>query len=153
VHAGDYRYHPLPISAQLTSIIKVHIMLSRIFSLGALLALFGCGGPSHTEAQLAALASVEKGALLVDVRSKQEFQGGHLDGALNIPHTQIVEGLAKLGIPKDQPVVLYCRSGNRSGQALVSLQKAGYGQVVNAGDYRSLTSAAAALASPEPSNG
>ena len=128
-------------------------MTSRHWLLTAILTLVGCGGPGHTEAQLAALAAVEEGALLVDVRSEQEFAGGHLDGALHIPHTQIVEGLAKLGVPKGQPVVLYCRTGNRSGQAMVSLQRAGYGQVTNAGDYRSLTSAAAALAEPESNNG
>lgn len=128
-------------------------MTSRHWLLTALLALVGCGGPGHTEAQLAALAAVDEGALLIDVRSKQEFAGGHLEGALHIPHTQIVDGLAKLGVPKDQPVVLYCRSGNRSGQALVSLQRAGYGQVTNAGDYRSLTSAAAALAESSQNQG
>lgn len=109
--------------------------------------LSACG--SHTEAQLQAMSAVAQGALLIDVRSQPEFGSGHLEGALHIPHTQIVEGLSKLRVPKDQPVVLYCRTGNRSGQAQISLQQVGYQQVTNAGDYQSLTSAVAAIEAGE----
>jgi phage shock protein E len=85
-----------------------------------------------------ALAQVRAGALLVDVRSPEEFQGGHLPGATNIPHTEIVTGLAALGVPENSPVVLYCRSGNRSGMAMAGLQEAGYQRVMNAGGYAAL---------------
>lgn len=85
-----------------------------------------------------ALVQVRAGALLVDVRSPEEFQDGHLPGATNIPHTEIVAGLAALGVPETSPVVLYCRSGNRSGMAMAGLQEAGYERVMNAGGYATL---------------
>jgi phage shock protein E len=105
-----------------------------------LLALFvaACSDAGVTEAQVAAMQAVADGALLVDVRSAAEFAGGHLEGAINIPHPQIVEGLAGLGADPAAPVVLYCRSGNRSGIATTSLRNAGYGNVTNAGAFEML---------------
>lgn len=81
---------------------------------------------------------IADGALLVDVRTEQEYASGHIDGALLIPYQQIVEQFAARGIPKDQPVVLYCRSGNRSGIAERALREAGYTQLFNAGGFAAL---------------
>jgi len=75
---------------------------------------------------------VEAGAQLVDVRTAEEFAAGHLPGAVNIP----VEGLElRMGElePKDQPIVVYCRSGNRSGRAAGMLERAGYQTVHDLG--------------------
>lgn len=88
--------------------------------------------------QLSALEAVDKGALLIDVRSDEEFAGGHLEGATQIVHTDIVSGVARLGLAKDTPIVLYCRSGNRSGIATRALEAEGYTQVTNAGAYTDL---------------
>jgi phage shock protein E len=80
---------------------------------------------------------VEGGALLLDVRSASEFSSGHLDGAVNIAHTQIGEQLAKIRELQDQdphkPIVLYCRSGQRAGVAKRELQAAGFDRVTNLG--------------------
>ncbi|KEA62134.1 Phage shock protein E [Marinobacterium lacunae] len=81
---------------------------------------------------------IANGALLVDVRTEQEYASGHLDGALLIPYQQIVEQFAARDIPKDQPVVLYCRSGNRAGIAEAALREAGYTQLFNAGGFEAL---------------
>ncbi|GGB92038.1 hypothetical protein GCM10011352_17630 [Marinobacterium zhoushanense] len=81
---------------------------------------------------------IADGALLVDVRTEQEYASGHLDGALLIPYQQIVQQFADRDIPKDQPVVLYCRSGNRAGIAERALSEAGYTQVFNAGGFTAL---------------
>ncbi|MDO3382305.1 rhodanese-like domain-containing protein [Gilvimarinus algae] len=70
----------------------------------------------------------------LDVRSAEEFAAGHLEGAINIPHGEVVAGVQALNIDKDTPLVLYCRSGRRAQMALEALQKAGYQNLVNAED-------------------
>lgn len=74
----------------------------------------------------------------IDVRSSEEFQSGHLPGAVNIPHTEIAERIGEVSKDKNDTIHLYCRSGRRSGQALETLQKAGYKQVSNEGGYEDL---------------
>ncbi|WP_299132343.1 rhodanese-like domain-containing protein [uncultured Vibrio sp.] len=74
---------------------------------------------------------IEKGALMVDVRTPEEFKQGHLDNAINYPLSEVATHFAN--IDKDQPIVLYCRSGNRSGQAYQFLQAQGFTQIHNAG--------------------
>jgi rhodanese-related sulfurtransferase len=69
--------------------------------------------------------------LLIDVRTPEEFAAGYIDGAVNIPVDVIGQSLNR--IPTDQPVVLYCRSGNRSAQAAEILRQAGYTQVIDLG--------------------
>ncbi len=69
--------------------------------------------------------------LLLDVRTAEEFASGHLPGAVNISLQDLPSRLGE--VPVDQPVVLYCRSGNRSGQAAALLEEAGYTQVADLG--------------------
>ena len=78
-------------------------------------------------------AFVETGAphLLVDVRTPQEFNSGYIEGAVNIPLQELAQRADE--IPQDQPVVLYCRSGNRSSSAAKMLASAGYEQVYDLG--------------------
>jgi phage shock protein E len=68
---------------------------------------------------------------LLDVRTIEEFEAGHIEGSANISHTEVAARLAE--IPKDKPVVVYCRSGNRSSQAVQVLRDAGYTQVYDLG--------------------
>ncbi len=75
-----------------------------------------------------AKALVGSGARVIDVRTPEEFVSGHVPGAVNIPYDEIARRLAEVG-PKDAPVVLYCRSGRRSGIAAEELAKAGYTKV------------------------
>jgi rhodanese-related sulfurtransferase len=69
--------------------------------------------------------------LLVDVRTPEEFASGHIPGAVNIPLQELEGRLAE--VPTDSPVVVYCRSGNRSAQAADLLQEAGYTQIYDLG--------------------
>jgi phage shock protein E len=62
--------------------------------------------------------------LLLDVRTPAEFSGGHIPGAVNIALQNLPQRLAEL--PKDRPLVIYCRSGNRSRQAQQYLAQAGF---------------------------
>lgn len=75
---------------------------------------------------------VAEGAQLVDVRTREEFAAGHLDGATNIPVQELEQRLGELG-PKDAPVVIYCRSGRRSASAKRLLEAAGWTRVHDAG--------------------
>ena len=71
--------------------------------------------------------------LIVDVRSLEEVKTGIIQDAIHIEWTQIDEEINNIGITKDQPIYLYCRSGNRSGKAAVILEKIGFTNVINAG--------------------
>jgi phage shock protein E len=75
---------------------------------------------------------IENGALLVDVRSEQEFAEGHLEGAININWDQTDELIAAIGNDKQRQVVFYCRSGNRVGKSIKVLESRGYTNIINA---------------------
>jgi phage shock protein E len=68
---------------------------------------------------------VQAGARLVDVRTPAEFAAGHIAGAVNIPVQQLDTRMSELQ-PKDAAVVVYCRSGHRSGNAARLLKTAGF---------------------------
>jgi phage shock protein E len=87
------------------------------------------------------LSAITHQALIVDVRTSEEFADGHYPGAINIPHETILEGLNQLGVTTDTSVILYCRSGNRSGQAEQVLQEKGFTEARNAGGLETLLSA------------
>ncbi len=74
---------------------------------------------------------VQNGALLLDVRTKQEFESGHVPGATNVPLPQLTSNVAQVG-DKGRPIVVYCASGTRSALATTVLRRAGY-QVADLG--------------------
>jgi len=78
---------------------------------------------------------VQQGAVIIDVRSPQEFQGGHIKGAINIPLDKLANSLSK--IPKNKTVITCCASGMRSGSALGILKSNGY-EAHNGGGWMSL---------------
>lgn len=71
-------------------------------------------------------------ATVVDVRSPEEFNGEHFDGAINIPLNEIQPRMDEFKAMK-QPIVVYCRSGNRSGLAMGILKQQGITDVYNGG--------------------
>jgi len=71
--------------------------------------------------------------VVIDVRTAQEFQAGHIPGALHIEHTQIAQQIFKAKVSKDDQVILYCRSGRRSGLALDTLKQMGFTNAKNYG--------------------
>jgi phage shock protein E len=75
---------------------------------------------------------IQAGARVIDVRSPAEFRDGAYPGAVNIPLPLIPLRMQELE-PKDKPIVLYCASGARSGQAARMLKQAGFADVTNAG--------------------
>ena len=77
--------------------------------------------------------------LLVDVRGPLEYELDHLPGARNIPLEEIADNLDEFKT-LENPVVLYCRSGNRSGIALNILKQQGISQVYNGGSIENMQS-------------
>ena len=71
----------------------------------------------------------DKPPLIVDVRSQGEYDRDHVPGAVHIPFYSIGSGLRVIGLAKQDPVVLYCEHGPRSGIAGVSLYLSGYEKV------------------------
>lgn len=72
---------------------------------------------------------VESNAYIIDVREIREFENGHIKGAKNIPLSQLRERINE--IPKDIPVYLHCRTGQRSYNAALALQNLGYNNIYN----------------------
>lgn len=62
--------------------------------------------------------------MLIDVRTKDEYEDGHHDGAINIPLDEIPTH--KFDIPFDEKIILYCRSGGRAGVAMQLLKRKGF---------------------------
>jgi rhodanese-related sulfurtransferase len=79
---------------------------------------------------------ISNGAGIVDVRSKGEYQSGHLKNSINIPVDTLEQNIKKL--KKDKPVITCCASGARSASALRILKSNGFEQVYNGGAWTSL---------------
>ena len=80
--------------------------------------------PISQEALLERQQKGDETLYVLDVRSPEEYASGHLPGAINIPYDQIASRIAE--VPKDQDVVLYCKSGRRAGIAAEVLAGQGY---------------------------
>jgi phage shock protein E len=78
---------------------------------------------------------LNKGALVVDVRSEGEFQQRHLPQAINIPLGSLGDEIARRAPDKQQAILLHCLSGTRSGMAKAKLKQMGYRNVFNLGSY------------------
>jgi rhodanese-related sulfurtransferase len=98
--------------------------------------------PDPTKDPAAARKLIAEGAVVLDVRTPEEFADGHLPNATNIPHHRVAANIADVdklvGADKGKPIVLYCASGGRASQARQALQAAGYSNVVNGGGYDDL---------------
>lgn len=76
--------------------------------------------------------------LWLDVRTAEEFADGHISGAVNIPHTEVVERIGELKLDKATPIAIYCRSGRRAAIALEALKQLGYSDLSNLGGYEDI---------------
>lgn len=115
------------------------------------LALAGCSretppAPSTTTNQTAGLPDrdpalakklVGEGAVLLDVRTPEEYAGRHLDKAVNVPVDNLSAQMSEIekltSGDKTKPIVVYCQAGGRAGRAKTMLTAAGYTQVTNLG--------------------
>ena len=110
----------------------------------AAILLAGCSAPKETASyrqismdEAITMMEEESGYIILDVRTPEEFADKHIPGAVNIPN----ETIAAEEIPelpdKDQLILVYCRSGNRSKQASEKLATLGYTNVVEFGGINS----------------
>lgn len=98
--------------------------------LNALKNIFGLGEkPDYSE-------MLKDGGVIIDVRTKQEFAGGHIKGSKNIPLNTLGSNLNK--IKKDKTVITCCASGMRSASAKTILESNGFTNVYNGGGWRGL---------------
>jgi phage shock protein E len=79
---------------------------------------------------------ISNGAVIVDVRTKGEYQSGHLRNSINIPVENLEKNIKKLN--KNKPVITCCASGSRSASARRILKSNGFEQVYNGGSWQSL---------------
>lgn len=98
--------------------------------LEAIKKIFGIG-PKVNYSEL-----VAGGAVIIDVRTRGEFQSGHIKGSINIPLDSLRNNFAK--IKKNKPVITCCASGMRSASAKSLLKTSGYSEVYNGGSWYSL---------------
>jgi phage shock protein E len=91
----------------------------------------GCGA----DAPVQKIEKIPENAVVIDVRTPQEFQAGHIKNAINIPYEVIGFKIKQVTEEKDKDILLYCRSGRRSGIALTTLHKMGYTHARNMGGY------------------
>lgn len=89
--------------------------------------------------EAAIMMEEEEGYIILDVRTHEEYAKSHIPGAVNIPNETI--GTEEIpGLPdKEQLILIYCRSGNRSKQAAQKLADIGYTNIVEFGGIRSWT--------------
>ena len=112
----------------------------------ALLLLAGCGAQSEESTyrqinveEAAAMMEEESSYIILDVRTAQEYSEKHIPGAINIPNEAIgTEDIPELP-DKEQLILVYCRSGNRSKQASEKLVKLGYTNIVEFGGINDWT--------------
>ncbi|MDL1899524.1 rhodanese-like domain-containing protein [Anaerolineae bacterium CFX9] len=123
------------------------VVVGVLVALGLIVVLAGSNSPAvngTAAVQLITPASYQdrfaggrEGHLLIDVRTPAEFASGHIAGAVNIPVDELASRLSE--VPQGQPVVVYCRSGNRSAQASRILAQAGYSDIYDLGGLNAWT--------------
>lgn len=110
---------------------------TRCFHFAALLLLVTFSGitcradsvASISDVALAARIEAGDAPLILDVRSHDEYEAGHVPGAVNIPHDELPTRLDEISASKSDEIVVYCHSGRRAGAAESTLQAEGYTQV------------------------
>lgn len=111
-------------------------MRTLIATLSLLVSLPLLAGETELRAAVVALQSPE--SVLIDVRTADEFAAGALPGAEQIDFEQIASRISAIAPDKDTPIILYCRSGRRSGIAEENLRAMGYSNLINGGGYEEL---------------
>jgi len=111
-----------------------------LFAMAVLALVAGCGGASKTETRIQQVGPAEAYQLIqqhrddpdfviLDIRTPQEFVAGHIQGAINVDFyaPDFKQQLDQL--PKDKTYLVYCNSGNRSGQAMPIFRELGFREV------------------------
>ena len=113
-------------------------LFTAVLSAAAVAVPFFASANTAPQTEQSAVQPVKAKGVWIDVRSAEEFNAGHLQDAVNIPHDQILARIQAVSPDKNAPVNLYCRSGRRAEAALTELKNAGYTNVTNHGGYEDL---------------
>lgn len=108
----------------------MHALTRTLVLLLTLATSFAWAAGTISPQQLNEQIEAGKAPLVIDVRSEEEYLNGHVPGARLIPHDQIGEYLDTLSTHKDDRIVVYCRSGNRTKQAIEKLEQAGFEHII-----------------------
>ncbi len=115
-------------------------MKKRILTLcAAALLLTGCGQTGGKAAEYKKITPAEAQAMMgedvvvLDVRTQEEYDAGHIPDALLLPDTELKQRAEELLPEKDQTILVYCRSGRRSANAARQLLELGYTKVFDFG--------------------
>jgi phage shock protein E len=119
--------------------------MKHLFLLLLVTALAGCSTktvPSTAKA-VVTTSAVAPGAdasdssqeFVIDVRSQKEWDSGHIEQAVHIPHTEIADRIAEVTDDKNAKIVLYCAVGGRAGTAKAKLEELGFTNVENGGGF------------------
>lgn len=105
-----------------------------------LISICGCNNTEKSEIKQVTcnekdeIIEKENHALLIDVRTKEEYEESHLKDAINIQYDEIVQKLSTYGtIDFDTPIIVYCKSGTRSNMAAQTLKEEGYKNIYDLG--------------------
>ena len=111
-------------------------MKKLLFLLLAVMLLTACGQTKEndreavymniTAEEAKAIMDIEEGYIILDVRTQEEYDQGHIPGAIVISHEEIAEKAEDVLTDKDQLILVYCRSGRRSKIAAEALVELGY---------------------------
>jgi phage shock protein E len=126
----------------MTRLVKQSLCLLMLLLAGQYALAGGDDAPAPIKGDVGAAQQawvmIGQGALLIDVRSPEEFAAGSIEGAVNIPYTEVDRIAELIGDELGRRVVLFCRSGGRSGKALAALEDRGYTGLFNATGYTAL---------------
>ena len=99
-------------------------------------------GPETAVSENDAESSVGEAAddeiILIDVRTKREWDAGHIRSSIHIPHTEIADRISEVTEDKQAPIVVFCAVGGRSAKAKKTLEGLGFSNVTNAGGYNDI---------------
>ena len=113
-------------------------LFTVVLSAAAIAVPFFASANTAPQTEQSAVQPEKAKGVWIDVRSAEEFNAGHLQDAVNIPHDQILARIQAVSPDKNAPINLYCRSGRRAEAALTELKNAGYTNVTNHGGYEDL---------------
>ena len=111
-------------------------MKKLLFLLLAVMLLTACGQAKENDQEAAymnitaeeakQIMDIEEGYIILDARTQEEYDQGHIPGAIVISHEEIAEKAEEVLTDKDQLILVYCRSGRRSKIAAEALVELGY---------------------------
>ena len=127
------------------------LKIAAVFAVAFALLLAGCSAPAVNDESVQTQgtyqnvssetfdAMMDEEHLLLDVRTQEEYDAGHIADAVLIPVDELSDRMSEIEVDQDTPILVYCRSGNRSAVASDLLVNAGFNQVYNLlGGYNGL---------------